>query len=36
MMNLEGFEKKQLWPDEGTILEFIWRVEENHLQNTSL
>jgi hypothetical protein len=30
MMNWEGFGKKQLWPNEGTVLDFIWKVEEDY------
>jgi hypothetical protein len=29
-MAREGFGAKQLWPNEGTVLELIWRVEENY------
>jgi hypothetical protein len=28
MKNWEGFGKKRLWPTEGTVLEFMWKVEE--------
>jgi hypothetical protein len=30
MMNWERFGKKLLWSNEGTILEFILRIEENY------
>jgi hypothetical protein len=33
MMNLEGFERKLLWPDRGTVLVFAWMAREE--QRTS-
>jgi hypothetical protein len=30
MLNLQGLERKQSWPNLGTIPAFAWRTEENH------
>jgi hypothetical protein len=30
MMNWERFGNKQLWSNEGTVLEFIMRIEKNY------
>jgi hypothetical protein len=31
-MNRQGFERKQLWPDRGIILAFVWKTTKTSLR----